>query len=104
MGLIKGWLATDEDGRYEIHTIRLAPYSNGSMPAHIHVYVKEPERRPYYLNDFVFEGDPHVTATCRERQQLRGSSGILRLTPGEDGVWLGHRDITPEWWRIIGRC
>lgn len=67
------------------------------MPAHIHVYAKEPERRPHYLDDFVFEGDPHMTAAYREHQELRSESGILQLMPSADGEWQGHRAINLEW-------
>lgn len=95
-GMIQGWLATDSDGRYEVSTIRPAPYPDGGMPAHIHVYVKEPERRPYYLDDFVFEGDPHVDGEYRASQELRGGSGILRLQHDDAGSWRGRRDIILE--------
>ncbi len=95
--MIEGWLASDSAGRYEISTIKPAPYPDGGMPAHIHVYVKEPERHPYYIDDFVFEGDPHVTPDYRAKQELRGGSGITQLTHSADGSWQGHRDIVLEW-------
>ena len=96
-GMIEGWLATDSAGHYEIRTIKPAPYPDGGMPAHSHVYVKEPERRPYYIDDFVFEGDPHVTEEYREEQELRGGSGITRLRGDARGVWHGERDIVLAW-------
>ncbi len=96
-GMIEGWLATNEAGRYEVTTIKPAPYPDAGLPAHIHVYVKEPERRPYYIDDFVFEDDPYITSAYRNRQQLRGGSGILDLTPDGEGGWLGHRDLVLEW-------
>ena len=95
-GRLRGWLATDSLGRYEIATIRPAPYPNRSLPAHVHVFVKEPERRPYYLDDFVFEGDPFITAKYRSDQELRGGTGIIRLSRDSDGSWLGRRDIVLE--------
>ena len=96
-GMIEGWLATDAAGRYEISTIKPAPYPDGGMPAHVHVYVKELERRPYYLDDFVFEGDPYLTPVYRANQELRGGSGIIGLTRNPDGSWQGSRDIVLEW-------
>lgn len=95
-GIIEGWLVTDAAGQYEITTIRPAPYPEGGMPAHVHVYVKEPERRPYYIDDFVFEGDPYLTPAYRAGQELRGGSGVVRLTRGPDGSWQGRRDIVLE--------
>lgn len=95
-GIIEGWLATDAEGRYEVRTVRPAPYPDGTLPAHVHVYVKEPGRRPYYLDDFVFEGDPMVNSAYREAQELRGGSGLLTLTRDASGLWRGHRDIVLE--------
>lgn len=96
-GMIEGWLVTDSDGRYEVDTIRPAPYPDGGMPAHIHVYVKEPERRPYYIDDVEFEGDPHLTPAYRAEKELRGGSGIISLSQDPDRVWRGTRDIVLEW-------
>ncbi len=95
-GKLRGWLVTDSLGRYEITTIRPAPYPNRDLPAHVHVFVKEPDRRPYYLDDFVFEGDPSITQKYRSDQELRGGSGIIRLARAADGSWSGHRDIVLE--------
>lgn len=95
-GMIEGWLATDARGRYEVETVRPGPYPEASLPAHVHVYVKEPGRRPYYLDDFVFEGDPFVDAAYREAQELRGGSGILTLSREADGTWRGARDLILE--------
>lgn len=96
-GMIEGWLVTDAAGRYTVETIRPAPYPRGGMPAHIHIYVKEPERRTYYVDDVVFEDDPHVTPAYRAAQELRGGSGIVRLTRHEEGHWEARRDIVLEW-------
>ncbi len=95
-GIIEGWLATDPAGRYEIETVRPAPYPNASLPAHVHLYVKEPGRRPYYIDDVVFEGDPNVTPAYRAAQEFRGGSGIVRLTRDAQEVWHGSRDIVLE--------
>ena len=95
-GIIEGWLVTDAAGRYEITTIRPAPYPRGGIPAHVHVYLKELERRPYYVDDFVFEGDPHLVPAYRASQELRGGSGIIRLARDSDGGWRGRRDIVLE--------
>lgn len=96
-GMIEGWLATDSTGRYEVRTIKPAPYPGGGMPAHIHIYVKEPGRRPYYIDDVVLASDPLVTKGYREAQELRGGSGIVRLRRDADGAWHGARDIVLEW-------
>lgn len=94
-GMIQGWLATNADGRYRVETIRPAPYPGLGVPAHIHVYVKEPGRRPYYLDDFVFTDDPLVDDAYVAAQELRGGSGIVKLD-GDAGGWRAARDIVLE--------
>lgn len=94
--LLEGWLATGADGRYEIDTIRPGPYPDGTLAAHVHVYVKEPGRRPYYIDDVVFDDDPLVDDAYRRAQERRGGSGIVRLARRADGAWLARRDVVLE--------
>ena len=42
-GYLRGWVKSDADGRYAIYTLRPAPYPNENAPAHIHVFIKEPD-------------------------------------------------------------
>lgn len=95
-GYLRGWIKTDESGEYRFETIRPAPYPGGRVAAHIHLTVKEPDRKEYWVDDVVFTDDPAVTAAYRARQQDRGSSGIV--TPERDaaGAWQVRRDIVLE--------
>ncbi|MBX9706570.1 MAG: hypothetical protein K2X61_01400 [Caulobacteraceae bacterium] len=95
-GRLRGWVRTDAEGTYQIDTIKPGPYPSMTMPAHIHLFVGEPGRRPYYIDDVVFEGEFGVDVGYRERQELRGGSGIVRVRPGADGVLLARRDIRLE--------
>ncbi len=95
-GRLRGWVKTGPDGRYSFATIKPAPYPNDTMPAHIHLFIGEPGRRPYYIDDVVFEGEFGVTDAYRNAQELRGGSGIVRLVRASDGIWLAHRDIVLE--------
>lgn len=96
-GYLRGWLKTDANGRYEINTIKPAPYPVGGNPAHIHALVKAPGTTGVqWLNDFVFRGEPFVTDTYWYRTEL--ASGQLRyegvaLKPGPTGILEGKRDI-----------
>ncbi len=95
-GRLRGWVRSDAQGRYRFDTIKPAPYPGMTMPAHIHLYVKEPGRRPYYIDDVVFEGEFGVTDAYRARSELRGGDGVVRLGRGPDGVWTAERDIRLE--------
>lgn len=53
-GHIRGWVKTDEEGKYAIYTIRPGHYPNRGGPAHIHTSIKEPNiNNEYYIDEFV---------------------------------------------------
>ncbi|HMB90349.1 MAG TPA: hypothetical protein VKP65_05845, partial [Rhodothermales bacterium] len=62
----------------------------------IHMTIKEPNHREYWIDEILFEDDPHVTANIQRDAQNRGGSGIIRLTRNAEGVWHGTRDIVLE--------
>jgi len=95
-GRLRAWVRTGPDGRYRFDTIKPAPYPDRTMPAHIHLMVGEPGRRPYDIDDIVFAGAFLVDAAYRARQELRGGSGIVTLARSADGTLLARRDIVLE--------
>lgn len=95
-GRLRGWAVTDGRGRYRFRTIKPAPYPDMTMPAHIHLMIGEPDRRPYYVDDVVFDGEIKVDDAYRARQELRGGSGIVKLSRDGEGRWLAVRDIVLE--------
>ena len=79
-GHIRGWVKTDDHGKYSIYTIRPAPYPNDNLPAHIHTSIKEPDiTNEYYIDEFVFDEDKLLTDAKRSALENRGGSGILRV-------------------------
>lgn len=95
-GRLRGWVRTDAEGRYTFRTIKPAPYPDRSMPAHVHLFVGEPGRRPYYIDDVVFDGEFGVTTAYRKACELRGGNGIVRLGRTGAGALLARRDIRLE--------
>ena len=95
-GRLRGWVRTGADGRYTFQTIKPAPYPNRNLPAHVHLFVGEPGRPPYYIDDVVFAEEFGVTTAYLARQKLRGGSGVVRLQRGPQGGWLAVRDIRLE--------
>ncbi|WP_336987381.1 hypothetical protein [Altererythrobacter aquiaggeris] len=94
--MLRGWAKTGADGRYRFETIKPAPYPSMTMPAHIHLYIAEPGQRSYYVDDIVFAGEFGVDPSYIARQELRGGSGIVRLTSAADGTLLARRNIVLE--------
>jgi protocatechuate 3,4-dioxygenase, beta subunit len=79
-GHIRGWVKTDESGNYAIYTIKPAPYPNDTIPAHIHLSIKEPNiDQEYYIDDFIFDDDKLLTGKKRKALENRGGSGVLRV-------------------------
>ncbi len=79
-GHIRGWVKSDENGKYSIYTIRPTPYPNRDMPAHIHTSIKEPNiKDEYYIDGFVFADDILLTGKKIKALENRGGSGILRV-------------------------
>ncbi len=95
-GRLRGWVRTGSDGEYRFETIKPAPYPDRSMPAHVHLFIGEPGRRPYYIDDVVFAGEFGVTEAYRARTEGRGGDGVVRLQRSPQGVWLARRDIPLE--------
>lgn len=95
-GRLRGWVRTAPDGIYRFETIKPAPYPSMTMPAHVHLFVGEPGRPPYYVDDVVFDGEFGVDQSYRSRQELRGGSGIVRLVLGPRGGVVAVRDVRLE--------
>jgi protocatechuate 3,4-dioxygenase beta subunit len=92
-GAIRGWVKTNEDGKYYIYTAKPAPYPDGGIPAHIHILIKEPQlQKEYYIDDIVFDNDTLLSTEYKTNMQNRGGSGIVRLLKSGD-IAIGEHDI-----------
>ncbi|MFM2409837.1 MAG: hypothetical protein RL481_665 [Pseudomonadota bacterium] len=95
-GRIRGWIKTGADGRYQFRTIKPAPYPNDTIPAHIHFTILENGKRPYWIDDIVFQGEVGVTDAYRRAMTNKGGNGIVAARKLADGSWQVTRDITLE--------
>ncbi|HEX6332754.1 MAG TPA: hypothetical protein VFZ78_00930 [Flavisolibacter sp.] len=91
-GYIRGWVKSDEAGRYRFYTLRPAPYPGGTALAHIHPILKEPGVNEYWIDEFVFADDPALTPAALKHQQERGGSGVLRPVE-KNGILYATRDV-----------
>lgn len=91
-GFIRGWVKTGKDGNYTFYTFRPGAYPGRNEPEHIHLTVKEPARNEYYLDDYVFEDDPLLTKSEREKLRNRGGSGLVMPTLANN-ILTVKRDI-----------
>lgn len=95
-GRLRGWAKTDATGNYQFDTIKPAPYPDRTIPAHVHLYIGEPGRQPYYIDDVVFDGEFGVTDSYQAKQEFRGGGGIIKLEKSATGTWIAKRDINLE--------
>jgi protocatechuate 3,4-dioxygenase, beta subunit len=92
-GYIRGWIKTNEKGEYKIYTLVPASYPNSNNPKHIHPTIKEPGFTEYWIDEFVFDDDPLLPASERNRANPRGGNGVLK-TEKKDGMLYATRNIT----------
>ncbi|MEX2115881.1 MAG: intradiol ring-cleavage dioxygenase [Bacteroidota bacterium] len=89
-----GWVKTDEQGNYEIHTIKPGSYPRRKEAAHIHVTAKVPGSPARWLDSFLFSGDPNLSSADREHPQKQGRfSYVLVTSRTSDGTLIGSRDF-----------
>jgi len=79
---LRGYLRTDDEGRFEIRTIKPGSYPGSSIAAHIHIHVAPPDGEPEQVGEIVFEGDPLLS----ERMRRNPFFTVVELEKGEDGV------------------
>ncbi len=92
-GYLRGWVKTDKDGRYTFYTSKPGTYPTRTDPAHIHPTLLEPNGKYYWVDEYLFEGDPLLTARHRSASApVGGTPGIVQLRQ-EGGLLVGERDF-----------
>lgn len=84
-GYLRAWMRTNEKGEYKFFTLRPVPYPGRKDPAHIHITIKEPGKTAYWIDEFLFDDDPLLTAAERKKCTDRGGSGIISFNAVHDG-------------------
>jgi protocatechuate 3,4-dioxygenase beta subunit len=91
---IRGWLTTDEKGRYQFRTIRPGSYPGSRNPAHIHAKAYSPGGKEEWIDEFLFDDDPFVPEKERAKENGPGDfSHIMKATPGKGGSLHCVRNI-----------
>lgn len=97
-GRYRGWMLTDEKGRYEFRSIKPASYPDTTIASHIHMTVTGKNFKEDTVDSILFEGDKFITT--QERSRAGGKGGfnpILKLEKDAKGIMRASRDI--QLWR-----
>lgn len=93
-GRYRGWMLTDEKGRYEFSSIRPASYPNSTISQHVHMTLTGTDFREDWIDSILFDGDPFLTDRERASVGKRGGfQPIVTLIKGPDGISRATRDI-----------
>lgn len=93
-GALRGWLVTDEEGRYRVETIRPGRYPSRSEPAHVHVTMLAEGGEEFWVPSTLFAGDDLITAEEIEASEAAGRFAfVIGLERDEEGIWRGERDL-----------
>lgn len=91
-GRYRGWMLTDEKGRYEFESILPASYPNSTIAKHIHMTLTTVDMKEESVDSILFDGDKFLTS--RDREIHRGGfDPVLKLVKGNSGVLRGERNI-----------
>jgi len=60
-----GYVKTDKDGKFELHTIKPSGYPQSDLPAHIHVHISAEGYRSFGT-EFLFDDDERLVGKIRE--------------------------------------
>ena len=92
-GHLRGWAKTNERGEFKINSIRPAAYPRDNIPAHIHIFVKEPGKTLYYIDEVWFDDDLLITSEMKRKVQQRGGDLLIDLTQDSKNIWNGNLTI-----------
>jgi protocatechuate 3,4-dioxygenase beta subunit len=82
---LRGWAATDAEGRFEFRTIRPGAYPSANIPAHVHFTVFAGGER-YHAGELRFEDDRFVGTRERAESKQQGDFGRVRPTRREGSI------------------
>lgn len=92
---LRGWVRTDEAGRYEVRTIRPGSYPNRREAAHVHVQLWGAGYEPQSSTALLFADDPLLPDRDRESSRKAGAFAYVcqpgRAAGGELVCTHNHR-------------
>jgi protocatechuate 3,4-dioxygenase beta subunit len=76
-----GYVKTDKNGKFELHTVKPSGYPNSDLPAHIHVHMTAEGYHPSGT-EFLFQDDERLKGEILNRAVINGGM-IAKPEPAE---------------------
>ena len=93
-GRFRGWMLTDEKGRYEFRSIKPASYPDTTIASHIHMTLTSKSFKEDSVDSILFEGDKFISVSERNNAGKKGGfNPILKFEKDANGIMRGVRDI-----------
>lgn len=89
---LKGYMKTDEEGRFELHTIVPGRYPGMHIPAHVHFNLWGAGYPAQWTEDLRFEGDSYLTEEMKRDSAARGKFATIRPL-ARDSAGIYHCDV-----------
>lgn len=89
----RSWVKTDSDGKYTFYTFVPGNDRRYNQLQQIFPVIKEPTKKEYEIETYLFNDDPLLTKRCRKR--IVKKSNITRILEPKslDGLLVAQRDI-----------
>jgi protocatechuate 3,4-dioxygenase, beta subunit len=85
---LKGYMKTNVEGRFELHTIRPGRYPKMHIPAHVHFNLWGAGYPIQWTEELRFDGDSYLTEAMKNESEARGKFATIRsLSRDKDGVY-----------------
>lgn len=92
-GKYRGWMLTDDQGRYSFRTIKPAPYPENRFAAHIHMTLTTASMREDWVDSILFEGDRLISTRERETAGRKGGFNPILSFEKKNGVLVATRNL-----------
>ena len=91
---LNGYMKTDSNGSFELHTIFPGRYPGLHVPGHVHFNLWGAGFPVQWTEDMRFEGDSYLTDEMRRESAARGKFAMIRpLMKDKAGVYYTHVNL-----------
>lgn len=85
---LKGYMKTDAEGSFELHTILPGRYPGMHIPAHVHFNMWGSGYPVQWADELRFDDDSYLTPAMKSESEARGKFATIRpLSRDKDGIY-----------------